>query len=194
MYRIIPDTTVSNQIATLPTEALPHPAEVLAILELTPWNGRGLPFGEIKARFSTVVKSEEIQPGEAPVSIKIHYSDVEQLCEQIAGVISSAAEIYVAMDGLDYSGRAMRFGQEVETGLPAWLAPIAKMRIPTLHRERLAFLWDAEPPAESIAEVLERREFVEHPPSATLYPYGARPPWCRPSLITCASMAARTRA
>ncbi|CCH29383.1 SIR2 family protein [Actinosynnema sp. NPDC047251] len=124
---------------------------------------RGLPFGEIKARFSTVVKSEESQPGEAPITIKIHYSDVEQLCEQIAGVISSAAEICVAMDGLDYSGRAMRLGQEVETGLPAWLAPIAKMRIPALHRERLAFLWDAKPPADSIVEVLERPEFVEHP-------------------------------
>ena len=40
MYRIIPDTTVSDQIAALPTEALPHLAEVLATLELTPWNGR----------------------------------------------------------------------------------------------------------------------------------------------------------
>ena len=40
MYRIIPDTTVSDQITALPDEALPHLAEVLATLELTPWNGR----------------------------------------------------------------------------------------------------------------------------------------------------------
>jgi hypothetical protein len=40
VYRIIPDTTVSDQIAVLPTEALPRLAEVLATLELAPWNGR----------------------------------------------------------------------------------------------------------------------------------------------------------
>lgn len=40
MCRIIPDTTVSDQISALPGEALPHLAEVLAALELTPWNGR----------------------------------------------------------------------------------------------------------------------------------------------------------
>jgi hypothetical protein len=40
VYRIIPDTTVSDQITALPTEALPHLAEVLTTLELTPWNGR----------------------------------------------------------------------------------------------------------------------------------------------------------
>ncbi|MFL6121382.1 hypothetical protein [Actinophytocola sp.] len=31
---------MSDQITTLPTEALPHLAEVLATLELTPWNGK----------------------------------------------------------------------------------------------------------------------------------------------------------
>jgi hypothetical protein len=40
VYRIVPDTTVSDQIAALPAQALPLLAEVLAALELTPWNGR----------------------------------------------------------------------------------------------------------------------------------------------------------
>jgi hypothetical protein len=40
VYRIIPDTPVSDQIAALPAQALPHLAAVLATLELTPWNGR----------------------------------------------------------------------------------------------------------------------------------------------------------
>lgn len=124
---------------------------------------RGLPFGEMKARLSNIIRSEEVEPGENPVSVKIHYSDVEQLCEQIAGVISSSSQICVAVDGLDYSGRAMRLATEVETGLPAWLAPIVKMRIAALHRERLAFLWDSEPPGDSIAEILDRPEFADHP-------------------------------
>jgi hypothetical protein len=40
VYRIVPDTAVSEQIAALPAEALAHLAGVLATLELTPWNGR----------------------------------------------------------------------------------------------------------------------------------------------------------
>lgn len=40
MYRIVPDTAVPEQIAALPAQALPHLAEVLATLELTPWHGR----------------------------------------------------------------------------------------------------------------------------------------------------------
>ncbi len=40
MYRIIPDTAVSEQVAALPVEALASYAEVLKVLQLTPWNGR----------------------------------------------------------------------------------------------------------------------------------------------------------
>jgi hypothetical protein len=40
VYRIIPDTVVSEQVAALPAEALASYAEVLEVLELTPWNGR----------------------------------------------------------------------------------------------------------------------------------------------------------
>lgn len=39
MYRIIPDTAVSEQVAALPVEALVGYAEVLEVLQLTPWNG-----------------------------------------------------------------------------------------------------------------------------------------------------------
>lgn len=40
MYRIVPDTAVSDQVAALPAETLAGYAEVLEILQLTPWNGR----------------------------------------------------------------------------------------------------------------------------------------------------------
>jgi hypothetical protein len=40
VYRIIPDTAVSEQVAALPAEALASYAKVLEILQLTPWNGR----------------------------------------------------------------------------------------------------------------------------------------------------------
>jgi len=40
VYRIVPDTAVSGQVAALPAEVLAGYAEVLKVLQLTPWNGR----------------------------------------------------------------------------------------------------------------------------------------------------------
>jgi hypothetical protein len=40
VYKIVPDTAVSEQVAALPAEALPGFADVLATLELAPWNGQ----------------------------------------------------------------------------------------------------------------------------------------------------------
>ncbi|MGH3927362.1 MAG: hypothetical protein ACRDTT_31610 [Pseudonocardiaceae bacterium] len=40
MYRIVPDTAVSEQVAALPAEPLVSYVEVLEVLQLTPWNGR----------------------------------------------------------------------------------------------------------------------------------------------------------
>jgi hypothetical protein len=46
VYRIVTDSTVLDQLAALPTGALPYYAEVLDVLELAPWNGR--PYNEDK--------------------------------------------------------------------------------------------------------------------------------------------------
>ncbi|WP_166354312.1 hypothetical protein [Phytoactinopolyspora limicola] len=40
MYRLIPDAAVLDQLAELPNEALAAYAEILDVLQLTPWNGR----------------------------------------------------------------------------------------------------------------------------------------------------------
>ncbi len=40
MYRIVTDSAVLDQLAALPTGALPGYAEVLDVLDLAPWNGR----------------------------------------------------------------------------------------------------------------------------------------------------------
>lgn len=40
MYRIFTDSAVLDQLAALPAEALSGYAEVLDVLDLTPWNGR----------------------------------------------------------------------------------------------------------------------------------------------------------
>jgi superfamily II DNA/RNA helicase len=122
---------------------------------------RGIPFGDIKARFSRAISSEEVQRGEAPVEFKMYYSDVEQLCEQVAGLLSGAADISFSTDGFDYSSRVRSLAAEVEVGLPAWLGPIARMRTPTLHRERLTFLWQDDPP-DSLSEILERSELKQN--------------------------------
>lgn len=39
MYRIVPDDAVFEQVAALPAEALAAYAEVLEVLQLTPWHG-----------------------------------------------------------------------------------------------------------------------------------------------------------
>ena len=39
MYRIVPDEAVIEQLAALPAEALAAFANVIDVLELTPWNG-----------------------------------------------------------------------------------------------------------------------------------------------------------
>jgi hypothetical protein len=40
VYQIVPDPTTIPQVAALPIEALNDYAEVLAALQLTPWNGQ----------------------------------------------------------------------------------------------------------------------------------------------------------
>jgi hypothetical protein len=44
LYRVVTDDPAMDQIAALPTEALPYYAQALVILELVPWNG--LPYNE----------------------------------------------------------------------------------------------------------------------------------------------------
>jgi hypothetical protein len=39
MYRLVPDRETMDQVTALPVEVLGAYAEVLAVLELTPWNG-----------------------------------------------------------------------------------------------------------------------------------------------------------
>ncbi|MEV0978788.1 DEAD/DEAH box helicase [Streptomyces sp. NPDC049915] len=104
----------------------------------------GVPFAEMQQRFSGAIRSEEAPDkvhAKSP-SLSLYYSDVEQLCEQMAGYLRAAAEISVTDDGVDHSGRMQLIAQQVESGLPAWLAKVSKMRIPALHRERLAKLAD----------------------------------------------------
>ncbi|MFJ7590760.1 DEAD/DEAH box helicase [Streptomyces sp. NPDC097617] len=104
----------------------------------------GVPFAEMQRRFSGAIKSEEeADKGQfkAP-SLSLYYSDVEQLCEQMAGYIRAAADISFTEDGVDHSARMQLIAQQVESGLPAWLAKVSKMRITGLHRERLAKLAD----------------------------------------------------
>ncbi|MFE5027977.1 DEAD/DEAH box helicase [Streptomyces sp. NPDC056656] len=104
----------------------------------------GVPFAEMQQRFSRAIRSEEA-PDKGSMnspSVSLYYSDIEQLCEQMAGYLRAAAEISVTDDGIDHSGRMQLMAQQVESGLPAWLAKVSKMRIVGLHRERLAKLAD----------------------------------------------------
>lgn len=123
---------------------------------------RGLPFKDIKRRFTGAIGSEEYERGRPPVTLRIFYADVQQLCEQIAGLIGASADISYAHDGFDFSPRMRNLAAQVEFGLPAWLAPIARMRISALHRERLAFLWDAEPPEEGLQTLLSKPQLKNH--------------------------------
>ncbi|WP_069767519.1 DEAD/DEAH box helicase [Streptomyces sp. LUP30] len=134
----------------------------------------GVPYEEMAKRIGGVVQSAE-QPdrgkNRAP-SVKLYYADVEQLCEQVAGYLRAAAELCVGEDGVDHSFRVQALAQRVESGLPTWLARVSRMRIPSLHRERLAKLADGEEleplsalvDAEALHKVLDEneREIVRH--------------------------------
>ncbi|MBP2218008.1 SIR2 family protein [Arthrobacter sp. CAN_C5] len=122
---------------------------------------RGIPFAEIQARFSSAIRSDEQQPRQKSVELKLHYSDVEQLCEQIAGVIRGAVDISFG-EKIDLSNRMRMLALQTEVGLPAWLAPIAKMRIECLHRNRLARLWDLPPEAGGWSAVLDMGPLANH--------------------------------
>lgn len=123
--------------------------------------GRGIPFAEIQARFSSAIRSDEERPREKPVELRLHYSDVEQLCEQIAGVIRGSVDISFG-ERLDLSNRMRMLALQTEVGLPPWLAPIAKMRIECLHRNRLAGLWDLPAAEGGWAEILEMGPLADH--------------------------------
>ncbi len=122
----------------------------------------GIDFGALKARFTRGIRSSESERGARPVHLKLFYSDVEQLCDQIAGVLRGAASVSYSQDGVDYSSQVRVLASEIECGLPSWLAPVARMRLPSLHRERLTFLWDSIPPELSLSEILMREEIAEH--------------------------------
>ncbi|MCX5376136.1 DEAD/DEAH box helicase [Streptomyces sp. NBC_00091] len=121
----------------------------------------GIPFGQLRARFNTAIRSDEKPEKGHDPSLKLHYSDVEQLCEQLAGVIRAAADIS-HKDGIDHSGKMRLLALEVEAGLPSWLAAVSKMRLPSLHRQRLAQLWDAPRPGR-LAEVLDHPALRDNP-------------------------------
>lgn len=160
------DYVYSNELKALITAApedVPK-GDVNALLRAVvvyEW-AHGIPFADIRARISSAIRSDEVQPLERPVEVRVYYSDVEQFCEQLAGLMRSASELSFTDDGYDHSGQMRILAQEIEAGLPAWLAPVSKLRIPVLHRERLARLWDAAPPAH-LADLLDREPLSSHP-------------------------------
>lgn len=132
---------------------------LLRALVINEWS-LGIPFNDIKARFTnSVMTAEDLTRGEV-VHLQLHYSDVEQLCDQVAGVLRGAASLAIGDDGLDYSTQVSALASEVEIGAPSWLTPLLRMRLASLHRERLSFLWNATPPAE-LVDVLAMPEVIE---------------------------------
>ncbi|MFE0477950.1 DEAD/DEAH box helicase [Streptomyces sp. NPDC058947] len=140
------NTVVSKELLNLlesdeETASLDEINALLRALVAYEWM-KGIPFAEMQQRFSGAIRSEEA-PDKGhmkPPSLSLFYSDVEQLCEQMAGYLRTAADISVTEDGVDHSGRMQAISQQVESGLPTWLAQVSKMRITGLHRERLAKL------------------------------------------------------
>lgn len=73
MYHVLTDGEALEQVAALPAEALAHYLELLAVLELVPWNGaplhkdkpdsevRTIPFGPHQQGLATYLVLEEQQ-------------------------------------------------------------------------------------------------------------------------------------
>ena len=71
MYRLIPDAPTMEQVAALPEEALLPYAEVLSVLEVTPWVGRSLH----EANPDGAVRRWTFGPDEAGQVIYLIYED-----------------------------------------------------------------------------------------------------------------------
>lgn len=115
---------------------------------------KGISFGQMQRRLqNAIVSDEKPRDFEMPPKVRLHYSDVEQLCEQVAGVLRGAAEIAVGEDRRNYGPDLSGLAGSVESGWPSWLAPIKKLRYDWLHRETLTFLWNKDVPNESLSEI-----------------------------------------
>ncbi|MBY6682326.1 SIR2 family protein [Rhodococcus sp. BP-316] len=141
-------------------------ADVRALLRAVvafEWS-RGIKFSDIQRRLQQCIKSEEaLRPREKEPRIKLHYSDVEQLCEQIAGVLRGAAEVAIGVDGASYTTRVLGLAAEVESGLPYWLDSVRRLRYDWLHRETLSFLWNSPPLEDSLSTLFDDVALVSHP-------------------------------
>ncbi|MDR0594425.1 MAG: hypothetical protein LBG60_14475 [Bifidobacteriaceae bacterium] len=132
---------------------------LLRALILNEWS-LGIPFDQICARFTRAVKSAEtLGPREHRVKLRIYPTDVEQLGDQVAGVLRGAAGLAIGDNGVVYTDKIQAMATEVELGVPSWLAPLLRLRLSSLHRERFGFLWNAEAP-ESLLDVLNRPELA----------------------------------
>lgn len=157
---------VSPELADLLNSDGEHAAGVaitalLRALVINEWS-QGIPFPEIKARYTAAITTaEDVGRGEF-VQLQLFFSDVEQLCDQVAGVLRGAARLAIGDDGLDYSASVRALALEVEMGAPSWLTPLLRMRLSSLHREVLSKFWDDDVP-EDLAEVLSRPELEQNP-------------------------------
>ncbi|QIZ35016.1 hypothetical protein [Saccharopolyspora sp. ASAGF58] len=61
MYQLVPDSAVVAQVAALPYDALAAYADVLEVLQLTPWNGKPLH----EANPDGAVRRWDFGPGQA---------------------------------------------------------------------------------------------------------------------------------
>lgn len=139
-------------------------AEVTALLRaivLNEWS-LGIPFDDIKARLTAAVTTREEVGKSEVVQLRLHYADVEQIADQVAGVLRGASALALGDDGRDYSMQVSALAAEVEMGVPAWMVPLLRLRLPTLHRERLAPWWPEQPP-ERLVDLLADPGISENP-------------------------------
>lgn len=123
-------------------------------------------FRDIAARLDSIYqqhrpnrKGKVVQPEQAiPYSV----TDIEQLGERIGYVLGAAGDF---LEGTpDVQARLDSLGQETTTGVPTWLAPLARLRIEGLGRERLIEIHrSGRGPVDDLEEAL-RWDEVSLPP------------------------------
>jgi len=134
---------------------------LLRAIVLYEWS-LGIPFDSTKARLTAAIRTREDVGRSEVVQLRLHYADVEQVADQVAGVLRGASTLALGDDGRDYSMLVSGLAAEVEIGVPAWMVPLLRLRLPTLHRERLAPWWEQEAP-ERLVDLLSDPGIAEDP-------------------------------
>lgn len=141
---VVGDGVVADQLVALVDGRIADPdlALVDGLLRgcvLLLW-ARGCPLEEIDAFLTATVRTVEVsQDTIRPRGVPVHYTDVQALGGNAGYLFEAGSELLGVQPPSTEFRRLENLGEAVDVGLPARLAPLARLNMRAAHRERLSF-------------------------------------------------------